>query len=303
MNPPSVEAGARTVTLVTATYGPDLERFALQRESIERCGVMLPHVAIVHTEDVATFREIPFRQNLTILATAEVLPAAIERRRRRGPRDLRRLSPTRWFGGKTIHGWYTQQLVKLAAADVVRTEGYVCLDADVFLCGPLSDADFFAADGRLHLYETVEDLDVEMVEWLVDSMRFLGIGLRQKPAARYIHHPLPMHRRVVLELQAYVEARFHRPWAEAMADASVTEAMTYGAYARHLHAGRLVAPTLPSTCLYYWWPEQLATMDADFRRRVAESQARAVLVQSNLSVPVKAYRHLAEAAWTRDGAR
>ena len=34
-------------------------------------------------------------------------------------------------------GWYRQQLIKLAAANLVNTEFFLTLDADVILCKPL----------------------------------------------------------------------------------------------------------------------------------------------------------------------
>jgi len=43
------------VALITPTCDRDLERFAFQRESIERCAIELPQVAIVDSEDVALF--------------------------------------------------------------------------------------------------------------------------------------------------------------------------------------------------------------------------------------------------------
>ncbi|HLK58708.1 MAG TPA: DUF6492 family protein [Chthonomonadaceae bacterium] len=285
------------ITLVTPTYGPDLERFLLQRESLERCGITLPHIAVVQDEDLPLFRKIPFQRNLTLLSTREVLPPQIERRR--VAYRYRRRHPKRWFVHKPLHGWYTQQFVKLAVANIVQTEGYVCVDADIFYCDRLVEADFYAADGRLHLYETTEDLDVEMAEWLAQSMRFLGIEMRQKRPAKYIHALLPMHTEVVREMIAYIEDRHKGNWAEAMVDHHVTEYMTYGAYARYLHHLKRVVPAEPTRCLYYWWADQIATMQTDFPERLAQSRAKAVLVQSNLGRAVRDYRALAELAWSR----
>jgi uncharacterized protein DUF6492 len=288
------------ITLVTPTYGPDRERFLLQRESLERWGIALPHIAVIQHEDLPLFWDIPFQKNLTILSTRDVLPPRIERRR--VAYHLRRRNPGRWFAGKPLHGWCTQQLVKLAVANLVQTEGYVCVDADIFYSDCLTEANFFAPDGRLHLYETFEDLDMEMAEWLAQSMRFLGIDMRQKRPAKYIHALLPMHTQVVREMLAYIEDRHHGDWAEAMVAKGATEYMTYGAYARHIHNLQWVVPTQPALCLYYWWADQMETMKTHFHERLAESGARAVLVQSNLGRPASDYRDLAEQAWERRAA-
>ena len=71
----------RSVTLVTPSYAKDIERFTLQRESIERCGIDLPHCALVNHEDLPLFAKIPFQRNLRILSTQDLLPPRFEARR------------------------------------------------------------------------------------------------------------------------------------------------------------------------------------------------------------------------------
>src|SRR4051794_22825888 len=114
-----------TVTLITPTYGRDYERFCLQRESIERCGIDLPHVAIVHEEDLRQFKAMPHQRNLRIISTRDVFPARIERRRRAW--GYRRRQWRRWIGWRHLHGWMSQQLIKLAAPSYVESTGVVCL--------------------------------------------------------------------------------------------------------------------------------------------------------------------------------
>ncbi len=288
------------ITFVTPTYKADLERFYLQRESIERCGITVPHLAVVNHEDLPAFRAIPFQANLTLVSTRDVLPRRFEAQRAACLR--RRRDPRHWLAGPTLPGWMAQQLVKLAAASLVDTESYVCLDSDTFFVGPVTDDNFFDADGRLHLYETSDDLDAEMTEWYVCSLRFLGVPTRDQPLFRYIHSPVPLHRQVVLNMQAFIEKRFEVFWMAAMMrHPLIYEYPTYGVFARHLDCFAHVVPTRPALSLYYWFPHQTETLAADFLARRRQTGAAMALIHSNIGLDAETYRPLARAAWEEAG--
>ena len=51
---------ASRLTFITPTYRDDFEQFCLQRESFEKWGIEIPHVAVVHHEDLPLFKDIPF---------------------------------------------------------------------------------------------------------------------------------------------------------------------------------------------------------------------------------------------------
>ena len=290
-----------SVTLVTPSYANDIERFTLQRESIERCGIDLPHCALVNHEDLALFEQIPFQRNLRILSTRELLTPRFEARRIGWGRPRRELA--HWRGRPGIHGWYIQQLLKLAAPKVVETEGIVCLDSDTFFVDRVTADDFFAPDGRMHLYETDDDVDCEMGEWYIHSLRFLGESLRNRPIRRTTHSPVPMHRQVVLDLQAHIEQQHGVFWMEAMERAeSIMEYSTYGAFARYVDKLQRTIPTRPDTlCLYYWFSEDMETLFSDLVERVRVRKPKAVLINSNHGRPVSSYRALIEQAWAVQG--
>src|SRR5205085_1372325 len=86
-------------TLVTPAHAGDLERFRFQRESIERCGIDLPHVALVDDEDVPLFRDLPHARGLTVISTREVLSRGIEDRRRAW--GVKRRDPRYWWRTRT----------------------------------------------------------------------------------------------------------------------------------------------------------------------------------------------------------
>ena len=134
------------ISFITPTYHRDIERFALLRESIRKFAPQYRHVAIVHTEDHAMFRDrFGADAGLTLARTSDVLPAAVEHRRRR--------SRHRWMKAirKALHGhwvtgWHFQQLTKLYALAACETDAAVFIDSDVFICRPIGLDYFFVGD-------------------------------------------------------------------------------------------------------------------------------------------------------------
>jgi len=259
----------------------------------------LPHIAVVHTEDLSLFEKVPYRRNLTILPTEEVLGRAMDRRRRLW--GISRKDYRYWINRKGVHGWFTQQLVKLACARIVGTESYLCLDAETFFVRRISREDFISSDGRVHLFETTDDLDVEMAEWYAHSLRFLGVDQRGVVPRRFTHSPVPMHRDIVLDMQRHIEDRHAMPWMDAMVGGDrITEYTTYGTYARHVDAMRRVCSARPEMTLYYWWKEDAGPdgeIADDLATRLQGATSRMVLVNSNMGLHVNRYRFVAERLW------
>ncbi len=290
------------VTLVTPTYVKDLERFTFQRESIERCGIEIPHVALVNHEDVALFEKIPFRQNLRVLSSRDILPPRFEARRLAW--GSRRRELRYWRGRPALHGWYIQQLMKLAVSAVIETEGMVCLDSDTLFVDKVVPDDFYASDGRMHLFETDNDVDLDMAEWYAHSMRFLGLAPGGRPIKRTTHSPVPWHCQVVREMLAHIEKQHGVFWMEAMARADrIMEYSTYGAYARYIDNFQRTTPVRPNMSLYYWWGadaewgETIETFERELVERVRTRRPKTVLINSSHDRPVAAYRGLIEQAW------
>lgn len=289
-----------SVTLVTPTFARDFERFLLQRESIERWQIDIPHVAVVNHESLELFQKIPFQKNLTLLSTRDVLPKPIEARRLAQRHSWKH--PTYWLGPKPLHGWMIQQLIKLSAPAFVETEAVVSLDSDAFFVGQVTHADFYAPDGRVHLYETTDDCDVEIAEWLAASMHFLGVPTQHEPIRRHFHCPVLFHTGILKDMQEMIQVRHSMPWMDAMVKAWVSEG-TYGVYARYIDGLKRTAPVQPELTVYYWWREQFETFTFDLVSRVKERNARIVLVNSNIGQPVSSYRSLVERAWQELDAR
>lgn len=286
------------VTLITPTFDCDYERFVFQRESMERSGTDLPHVAIVDTEDLPKFKDMPFQRNLTLIPSEQVLGKSMDRRRTVW--GISRRDYRYWITGRGVHGWLAQQLMKLAAASVVKTDAMACLDSDTFFVDRVTSQDFVTEDGRVHLYETTDDLDVEMSEWYAHSLRFFGLKEAGITPRRFTHSPVPMHCGVVRDMLSHIEKRHQCSWMDAMVNGDrLMEYTTYGTFARHVDECRRVCPVAPALTLYYWWKSDAQDLEVKFASRLAESQAKMVLVNGNIGLGIDRYRHLAQASWSR----
>ena len=87
--------------------------------------------------------------------------------------DERALVPefeaARRLGFRPVNGWFKQQLVKLAAADLVRSEFFLTLDADVFAVAAWGDADVIRGARALRQKDKLEYYP----EWLAWAGRVL----------------------------------------------------------------------------------------------------------------------------------
>jgi hypothetical protein len=273
---------AGPITFVTPSFSGDYERFAFQRESMARCSIDVPHVAIVHDEDVDLFRSTPFRDSLTIVSSREVLPAEVERRRRE----------------RSIIGWRAQQLVKIAAAGIVDTD-YVCVDSDTFWVRPITADDFYAPSGDLYLFE-YRWCSAELLRWLLDSLEFWGVARRRKiVTVSYVRAIVPLALQLVRDLKSEIEHRYEADWWQAMLDHDVVEYMTYGVYARYVRGLRGLVPSGRDYSMGYW-EAGFPQFDSHFPAAVSRG-AKAGLVHSHLRVSPTGYRGTVERVWRELG--
>ncbi len=290
------------LAMVTPTWVGDIEKFTFLRESITRCGITIPHIAVVHTEDLAVFKGMPFSDGLTVIATSEVLPGHLERSRRaessgRGWSHAMRSLQSRLR--RRVGGRWTQQVVKLAAAKAVGAEAVVCVDSDVFFVRNVSESDFFDLDGRLHLHEP-EGLAFLLLGLMSDSARFLKLpdAAPIVKISAYQSQVVPLHGGVIADMQKYIERITGKKWYDAMFNAGVVEYTTYGLFARYIDNLARVAPVWSDLCVNFHFPEQYAVFPEYFPRRVDEVDARAGMIHGELGVPVSHYRNVVQQLWS-----
>jgi Family of unknown function (DUF6492) len=101
--------------------------------------------------------------------------------------------------GPPIHGWYVQQLVKLAIADRVATPFYLTLDADV-LCVRPTRFDDLVRDGRA----VVQTTPPNHPEWNDDAERVLAL---QRSPRQYAVTPAILSRDGVQALARHLGSR------------------------------------------------------------------------------------------------
>jgi hypothetical protein len=101
--------------------------------------------------------------------------------------------------GPPLHGWYAQQLVKLAVAEKVATRFCLTLDADV-LCVRLTRYDDLVRDGRA----LVQTTPPNHPEWNDDAERVLGLP---RSGRQYAVTPALLSSAAVSDLAAHLHTR------------------------------------------------------------------------------------------------
>ncbi len=310
------------VTFFTPVPARDLDRFILLRESIERFGIQIPHIAIVDHESVHLFKSIPFQHDLTILSTRDVLPRGMDRRRQLWLTARR--NPAVWFTPRRFPGWIAQQIIKLAAPKVVQTEGIICLDSDLFFIGNVTALDFVSPEGKLHFYESENGVDTELAEWYGRALRFLGHRCARIKPRRCMYNGVPFHRQVLLNLHQAIENQHGMDWMEAITQSRVaeyaksheprpwfrsrrieqshwvTEYALYGAFCRHNGQLECLAPVEPSLCADCWYADEVDSMWRTIQAS-AKTGKKIGHLQSNLKIPVSSYRSRIEQIWRNIG--
>jgi hypothetical protein len=198
-----------SICIVTPTYVGDAAQFTLLRRSINAFAPAFPHLAIVNSEDFAEFRErFAGESNLEIIKSADVLPRAIEyRRRRSGPKWL---TAMRRVPGRLIKGWHAQQLMKLFVLSECSYEAVAFCDSDVLICRPIA-ADYFYLGDRLKLYRR-RARDAECMDFDIAAHEILGNPLeRITELYDYIYSPATFRKSTAVRLFAEFHSR-HRSW-------------------------------------------------------------------------------------------
>jgi hypothetical protein len=273
-----------SICFMTPTHVGDLRQFSLLRRSIQVFAPGIPHIAIVNTEDyrefVDRFRSEPL---LEIVKSADVLPADIERRRRK--------SGLKWFTGRwlnkgLIKGWHAQQLMKLFALAECPYEAAVFIDSDVFVCRPLAP-DYFHVDGRLKLFRRGA-VNAECQDFDISTHDILGNPLHQvTDLYDYIFSPACFRKSTARRLFAEFEARRRSTWVRRfLAERRPSEYNLLGYAATVLEAGagyQLVECNPDDLHHSIRFPEDRVRLDAEIEQ-MRRQQKDFALIQSRLGL-------------------
>jgi hypothetical protein len=205
----------------------------------------VPHHVVVHSEDRAAFEAFA-RDGVRLLSTAELLPQAIEIRRRQAQRWAQRLGPRLRKWCASLHkrtgrpdwvrygGWQTQQLSKLAFAAAQPLAAVVVLDSDLLITRPF-DLQLFTPGGRVALFEHAQPTPGP---WHAGACRLLKQPLTG-PFNGYVGTPFVLHPPTVRALLAWLEQTYGAPWPDVLLSQPVSswsEFCLYNLFAR-MHDG------------------------------------------------------------------
>ena len=239
------EAELRTA-MVTASYGPDLERCRLLCETMDRhvSGVSM-HYLLVEHRDVALFRQFESAHRI-VIDERDLLPSWLKPYWDPTSRFRRRV----WLSVKTppLRGWHVQQLRRIALASHVGEDVHVFCDSDVAFIKPF-DISAFVRDGKVRLFRRDDGLrnadGPEHEIWHRNAAAVLGIAAPQVSPHDYISTLIAWKGETVRAMCAGIEQITGRNWIEGIArDRRFSECTLYGRYvdevigsAGHFHGG------------------------------------------------------------------
>jgi hypothetical protein len=206
-------AGAPRVDAVLPVLLRDLDRFEILDASIRKFFAPLGRCWVVAADhELAQVRRRVVGEPYQVIAESSLFPELAQYRRlyrkldvdksRRDPLSrLRRRCIARFCN---VRGWYIQQILKMAAAQVVETPYYLTLDADVICVRPVRSQDLFVG-GKALVNTTSEDWHPD---WYRNSERVLGLA---RSGLTHGVTPALLHRDAMTALFAHLQARVAAP--------------------------------------------------------------------------------------------
>lgn len=230
------------VVLVTCSYAPDLEIFAMLCESIDRHATDYLHVVAVPRRDMRAFAHFASARR-RIVPQEAFLPRG-SFRVPMPPRGWRRTLgfPSRdqfWLAPfRRVSGWTMQQVVKLEAARTLDREIIVHLDSDTVLIRPLRIEDL-AQGESVRLFRS--ELRIPLADhqaWARDCARALGIPEAGELPRDFVTWPVVWRRSVVEALKARIE-RNGGDWGRILTGVGLlSEYHLYGLFCEFLYPER-----------------------------------------------------------------
>jgi hypothetical protein len=285
-----------SICYLTPTYAPDIERFAVLRESIRIFSPAVPHIAMVETEDLSMF-ERRFRndQNLIIRPTSSILTKSVERMRR----ELRSVKGNvrqriAWRLGlkQPATGWKIQQITKIEALSTLPYEAVVFVDSDLLFCAPVAP-DYYFHHGKLVLLESRAETYLDYVFEASRTILMEG-GLSKGNTTEsydYNHHPVCFLSRTGRRLRDYLASR-HENWHKSFLNLELPAEFNLMGYTARVLEG-YEGYHLDQSAVSRW--NYRATDPQHFDDcinmcRAEEAARKFIWVQSNMRLPESAWK-------------
>lgn len=281
-----MKTSAAPLAMVTPSFARDLE---LCRELVYSASEHVPpevlHYIIVPRRDRSRFRGLETGRT-RVLNVEDVV---------RGARRLPAFKG-RWLcstAALPISGWLVQQLVKMAAADVVEADAVMLVDSDIVFIRDL-DVPTFVPTGMKRLYRVRAGITFDKTDhcrWYENACHLLGVAPEEFPVDDYIGHMVTWDVSIVRLVRRHVEAVTGYDWRTAIARARhVSEYILYG-----LFVDRVLGPKARTwhddreRCLSIWDAE------VGIRPELVE-QSAARLASDDVAVSITAHASLMPAA-------
>lgn len=291
----AADAGAagkpdRSLAIVTKSYPPDLSRCELLAESLDHTAPHVPHYIIVDRRDRPAFSHLEGRKRRLIDSEALI---GNWMWRTPGDRGF-------WLSVKALpaRGWIIQQILKIAAIDVVPERTLVFCDSDVAFFRPFG-LDDLLVDGKVGLLD-VDFSDDRLRQWTATARRLLGVREHGPGYRNYVGHMICWNRETVREMQQRMEASTGVNWQVALARlVSFSEYMIYGTFVREVlgygavdHAPSSVPLVKPCWDVKFMTDAAIDKFFADFDPRTV-----AVMVHSKIGIDPAVYRPRLARQW------
>jgi len=285
---------ANSAAIVTASYGPDLERCRLLSDTIDQHVTgHAHHYILVAAHDVAAFRSLEGPRR-SIIDERELLPSWLHCL----PDPLSGMRKRIWLSLRTmpLRGWHVQQLRRIAIAAHVAQDALIYVDSDVAFLRPFDCATLWRGE-NLRLFRRENGLDRSGLDeqrvWSRNAGATLGLPYGAVSRHDYIATLIAWRRDAVLAMTRHIEQAHGRHWVAAIgSNRHFSECMLYGRYADEVLGGEGHFHDAHELCRVYWTGPALS--DTTFREFVAEMQTDQVAIgmQSFIGTDVARIRRL-----------
>ena len=197
-----------------------------------------------------------------------------------------------------VRGWIVQQILKIAAIEVIPERTLIFCDSDVAFLRPFSRDDLLIS-GKVGLMDI--DFDTETFRrWTATARHLLGLSPKQGGYRNHVGNMICWNRETVRAMQQRIEFITDMNWQVALARTpSFSEYMIYGVFVREVlgynavdHAPSTVPLVKPSWGIALATDSALDAFFADFDPRTV-----AVIVHSKDSIDPARYRAYLQRQW------
>lgn len=284
------------LSLVTCSYGPDLQRCEALCQSVARyVDPAIEHVLIVPKRDAALFE--PLTNERTRVVTVEsILPIKAWQLPFQRRWWLTTCSPP-------VRGWILQQLTKLSATQAVTSDAICFADSDVSFIRPFT-ADMVYQGEALHLQRTPgPPPKATHQRWHRESGRLLGLELSDWYGSDYIGQLVTWRCDTVRQMTDRITKTAGRHWAKVICNTlHLSEYILYGIFVEHAMGFEKAnaSPVSEELCHCSWhYHSHNDAGELDVEAFLAELSPKqvAVLIQSNLGVDTAWQQRMASGDW------